>query len=69
MKMYLQKNGRCSALAKTTDRAKFCPRPKLVGVRGNGLYLRRGGDIYHREGLLLGKNSPLRNTPVLGWLL
>ena len=70
MKMYLQKKGRCFALNKTTDGAiKFCPRPKLAGVHGNGLYLRRGGDIYHGEGLILGKNSPFRNIPVLGWLL
>ena len=70
MKMYLQKNGRCFALDKTTDGAiKFRPRPKLAGVHGNGLYLRRGGDIYHGEGLLLGKSSPFRNIPVLGWLL
>ena len=70
MKMYLQKKGRCFALNKTTDGAiKFCPRPKLAGVHGNGLYLRRGGDLYYGEGLLLGKNSPFRNIPVLGWLL
>ena len=70
IKMYLQKNGRCFALDKTTDGAiKFQPRPKLAGVHGNGLYLRHGGDIYHGEGLLLGKSSPFRNIPVLGWLL
>ena len=69
-KKYLQKKGRCFALAKTIDGAiKFCPRPKLAGVHRNGLYLRRGGDIYHGEGLLLGKNSPFRKIPVLGWLL
>ena len=70
IKMYLQKNGRCFALDKTTDGAiKFRPRPKLAGVHGNGLYLRRGGDIYYGDGLLLGKSSPFRNIPVLGWLL
>ena len=69
MKMYLQKKGRCFALAKTTDGAiKFCPGPKLAGVHGNGLYLRCGRDIYHGEGLLLGKSSLFRNIPVLGWL-
>ena len=70
LKMYFQKKGRCYALSKTTDGGiKFHPRPKLAGVRGNGLYLRHGSDIYHGEGLLLGKNSPFRNIPVLGWLL
>ena len=70
LKMYLQKKGRCYTLSKTTDGGiKFQPRPKLPGVHGNGLYLRRGSDIYHGEGLLLGKNSPFRNISVLGWLL
>ena len=67
IKMYLQKKGRCFALNKTTDGAiKFCPRPKLAGVHGNGLYLRRGGDLYCGEGLFLGKNSPFCNVPILG---
>ena len=58
------------ALAKTTDGAiKFCPRPKIAGYQGNGLYIRRGRDIHYGEGLLLGKNSPFCNTPVLEWLL
>ena len=70
MKMYLQKKDRCFALNKATDGAiKICPRLKLAGVYGNGLYLHRGGDLYNGEGLLLGKNSPFRNIPVLGWLL
>ena len=55
-KMYLQKNGRCFALNKTTDGAiKFIPRPKLAGVHGNGLYLRHGGDIHYGEGLFFWK--------------
>ena len=70
VKMYLQKNGRCFALNKTTDGGiKLLPRPKLAAVPGDGLYLRRGSGIYHGEGLLLGKSSPFRNIPVLGWLL
>ena len=70
VKMYFQKNGRCFALNKTTDGGiKFLPRPKLAAVHGDGLYLRRGSDIYHGEGLLLGKSSPFRNIPLLGWLL
>ena len=70
LKMYFQKKCRCYALSKTTDGGiKFRPRPKLDGVHGNGLYLRHGSDIYHGEGLFLGKNSPFRNIPVLSWLL
>ena len=68
--MYLQKNGRCFSLDKTTDGGiKFLRRPKLATVSGDGFYLRRGSDIYHGEGVLLGKSSPFRNIPVLGWLL
>ena len=70
MKMYLQKNGRCFDLSKTAHGGiNLLPRPKLAGVRGDGLYLRHGSDIFHGEGLLLGKKSPFRNIPVLGWLL
>ena len=70
MKMYLQKNGRCFALSKTVcGEIHLQPRPKLTGVRGEGLYLRHGSDIFHGEGLLLGEKSPFRNIPVLGWLL
>ena len=70
VKMYFQKDGRCFALNKTTDGGiKLLPRPKLAAVPGDGLYLCRGSDIYHGEGLLLGKSSPFRNIPILGWLL
>ena len=71
IKMYLQKHGRCYALHKTGDGGMMLrPRPQLTGVRGDGLYLRRGGSrIYHGEGLLLGERSPFRNIPILGWIL
>ena len=37
---------------------------------GNGLYLKQGGgQIISGEGLPLVPNSPLKNIPVLGWLL
>ena len=40
-----------------------------LGVVGNGLYLKQGGQIISGEGLLLGPNSPLKNMLVLSWLL
>jgi len=40
-----------------------------LGMLGNGLYLKQGGQIISGEGLLLRPNSPLKNIPVLGWLL
>ena len=33
------------------------------------LSLKHGDDISDIAGLLMGKNSPLKNIPVLGWLL
>ena len=70
--MYLQKDGVSYDLKKTRDGAmNICPRPNLTGVRGDGLYLRRTGSglIYRGEGLLLGKNSPFKNIPILGLVL
>ena len=34
-----------------------------------GLYLKHDGTVYRGKGLLLGKNSPFQNIPLLGWLL
>jgi len=36
---------------------------------GDGSYLKQGGHVVSGDGLLLGPNSPLKNIPVLGWLL
>ena len=70
VKMYLQKNGRCFGLQRCSGKGiKFTPRPRLTGVRGNGLYLRAGSSIYPGEGLLLGSQSPFRKIPILGWIL
>ena len=69
MKMYLQKNGRCFSLQKCGNSLKFTPRPELAGIRGNGLYLRVGSGIYDGQGLILGAQSPLKNIPILGWIL
>jgi len=44
-----------------------------LGIVGDGLYLKKGSNIARVEtdgqGLFLGPNSPLKNIPVLGWLL
>ena len=40
-----------------------------LGMVGNALYLKQWGQIISGEGLLIGLNSPLKNIPVLGWLL
>jgi len=36
---------------------------------GDGLYLKKEGQIYDGKGLLLGPNSPFKNIPILGMLL
>ena len=69
MKMYLQKDDRCFGVQKTGRGITFIPRPRLTGIRGNGLYLRVGSSIYDGEGLLLGPKSPFKKIPILGWIL
>ena len=66
--MYLRKDGKCYDLKKTMNGAmQISPRPKLTGVYGDGLYLRLpGSGIFGGEGLIIGKNSPFRNIPILG---
>lgn len=36
---------------------------------GDGLYIRKEGDLYDGKGLLLGPNSPFSSIPILGALL
>ena len=43
--------------------------PPSHGALGDGLYLKRGNSIRTGEGLILGKNSPFKNIPILGWIL
>ena len=70
IKMYLRKNGKFYNLKKTTDGGMHIScRPKLTSVYADGLYLKRGSAIHVGEGLILGKNSPFKNIPVLGWIL
>jgi len=40
-----------------------------LGIVGDSLYLKQGGHVFDSHGLLLGPNSPLKNIPVLAWLL
>ena len=35
----------------------------------DGLYVTNDGEMYKGSGLILGKDSPFRNIPILGWLL
>ena len=49
------------------DGIYLAPLPRFV--EGEGLFLIHGEDISDGAGLLMGKNSPFKNIPVLGWLL
>jgi len=40
-----------------------------LGMVGDGLYLKQGGQVVSGHGLLLGPNSPLKHFPVISWLL
>ena len=40
-----------------------------LGMVGDSLYLKQGGQVVSGYGLLLGPDSPLKNIPVFGWLL
>ena len=48
---------------------QLMPKKKLHGVCGDGLFVKRGSQIYDGRGLLLGKNRPFKNIPLLGLLL
>ena len=40
------------------------------GTKGDGLYIKRGDSLESvGNGLILGKNSPFKNIPILGWIL
>jgi len=68
--LYLKKGSNIARVA--TDGQGLYVKPfkgSGLGMVGNGLYLKQGGQIISGEGLLLGPNSPLKNIPVLGWLL
>ena len=70
--LYLFKKGHCikvepvkeNRLYLTPHSSKF----QNAGV-GDGLYLKQGDAVHNGEGLILGKNSPFKNVPILGWIL
>ena len=67
-KLYVQKKGKCYRIKTDADDVIFKRQHRLSGV-GNGLFLRRGRNVYDGEGLVLGANSPFKNIPILGWIL
>ena len=68
--LYLRKSGHCVKITPVEGNGLYLtPHRGLIGVPGNGLYLKHGSSIYNGEGLLLGKNSPFKNIPILNLLL
>ena len=66
--LYLHKHDKCYRLQKCKGSGLYlAPHPRFV--EGDGMFLKHGNDISDDGGLLMGKNSPFKNIPVLGWLL
>ena len=66
--LYLHKHGKCYRVQKMKGYGLYlAPHPSFV--EGDGLLLKHGNDISDGAGLLMGKNSPLKNIPILRWLL
>ena len=68
--LYLFKRGHCIKVDPVKGNGLYLrAHPSSHGKLGDGLYLKRGNSIHNGEGLILGKNSPFKNVPILGWIL
>lgn len=67
--LYLQKAGHSVKITPIRGKGLQLTPKKLHGVCGDGLFLKHGSQVYDGRGLLLGKNSPFKNIPILGLLL
>ena len=66
--LYLHEHDKCYRVQKKKgDGLHLAPHPRFV--EGDGLFLKHGENISDGAGLLMGKNSPFKNIPVLVWLL
>ena len=68
--LYIKKGG-CVCEVETDERGLYLEPTSGKGFSklGDGLYLKKDGEIYDGKGLLLGLNSPFKNIPILGMLL
>ena len=68
--LYLKKGG-CVCQVETDGKGLYLGPVSGSGLEscGDGLYMKKEGGMYGGRGLLLGPNSPLKNIPILGWLL
>ena len=69
--LYLFKRGHCIKVEPVKGNGLYLTphSSKMHADVGDGLYLKRGGAVHNGEGLILGKNSPFKNAPILGWIL
>ena len=68
--LYLFKRGHCIKVDPVKGNGLYLtPHSSKNHAVGDGLYLKRGGAVHNGEGLILGKNSPFKNVPILGWIL
>ena len=63
--IYLHKHDKYYIVQKMKGNDLYlAPHPRFV--EGDGLFLKHGEDISDGAGLLMGKNSPFKNIPILG---
>lgn len=71
--VYIRKGKHCYRAYPVKGDGLFLSRHRGKGVLptslGDGLFLKHGRNVHDGQGLLLGRNSPFKNIPVLGWLL
>ena len=69
--LYLFKRGHCIKVDPVKGNGLYLrSNPSGNGTMGDGLYINRGGSMQTvGDGLILGKNSPFKSIPILGWIL
>ena len=69
--LYLFKRGHCIKVEPVKGNGLYLTphSSKMHAGVGDGLYLKQGDAVHNGEGLILGKNSPFKNVPILGWIL
>ena len=70
--LYLDKSGHCVKIDPVKGNGLYLAPHRggsLPGVHGDGLYLKRGSTIQDGSGLILGRNRPFKNIPILNLLL
>ena len=68
--VFVQKGNHCYQAHPVEGNGLFLsPRGRRLAIAGDGLFLKHGNNIQDGKGLILGKNSPFKNIPILGWVL